>query len=96
MRSNAGYYLGRTYWDAEVQADLPWSRESGYYRTLEEATMALVHGGIRITSAPLQGDVDDLCITCEEVEATRGEYCDDCHDEHQQDMHDDCMMSWDR
>lgn len=42
LRSNAGYYIGRTYFDVELEADLPWSRDSyGYYATSEEATKAL-------------------------------------------------------
>ena len=42
LRSNAGYYIGRTYFDLELEADLPWCRDSaGYYATEEEATKAL-------------------------------------------------------
>lgn len=42
LRSNAGYYIGRTYFDVELGADLPWSRDSyGYYATKEEATKTL-------------------------------------------------------
>lgn len=42
LRSNAGYYIGRTYFDVELEADLPWSRDSNmYYATLEDATEAL-------------------------------------------------------
>ena len=41
MRSNAGFYLGRTEYDEEFQVDLPYSRESGYYRNKEEAEREL-------------------------------------------------------
>ena len=30
MQSNAGYYLGHTYYDEEVKADLPYSRQTEY------------------------------------------------------------------
>ena len=39
MESNAGYYIGTSCDDG------PYSRESGYYATQEEATKALAEGG---------------------------------------------------
>jgi hypothetical protein len=44
MQSAAGYYIGREYWDTEFQFPGPYSRESGYYRTREEAQSALQSG----------------------------------------------------
>ena len=31
MKSNAGYYVGRSQFDDEMGIDMPYSRESGYY-----------------------------------------------------------------
>lgn len=31
MKSAAGWYIGRSYWDQEFGFDGPYSRESGYY-----------------------------------------------------------------
>lgn len=36
-KSNAGYYIGTEYWDAEVGAWLPNERLSSYYPTKEKA-----------------------------------------------------------
>lgn len=41
MESAAGFYLGRTYHDEEFHADLPYSRQSGYFRDEETARAAL-------------------------------------------------------
>ena len=41
LQSNAGYYLGRDYWDDECNCSLPYSRETEYYGTLAEAESAL-------------------------------------------------------
>ena len=37
MKSAAGYYIGRSYWDTECGFEGPYSRESGYYGTEDEA-----------------------------------------------------------
>ena len=38
MKSNAGYYVGRAYFDEEIGgAWFPHSRETDYFRSLEEA-----------------------------------------------------------
>lgn len=37
LRSNAGFYVGREYFDENANAWLPWSRESDYFKTGEEA-----------------------------------------------------------
>lgn len=39
LRSNAGYYIG-----SQCECG-PYSRESGYFRTREEAQHLLTHGG---------------------------------------------------
>lgn len=39
MRSNAGYYIGTTY--MEEYGEVPNTRETGYFRTKEEAIKAL-------------------------------------------------------
>lgn len=42
MKSAAGFYLGRSYRDEECGgAELPYSRNSGYFATREEAEAAL-------------------------------------------------------
>ena len=41
MKSAAGYYIGRSYWDEEFGFDGPYSRESGYYATAEDAQLDL-------------------------------------------------------
>ena len=38
MQSAAGWYIGRTYYDVGCGCDLPYSRESGYFKTKDEAT----------------------------------------------------------
>lgn len=40
LKSNAGFYIGKTY-ESEHGNDYPYSRESGYYKTREEAQSAL-------------------------------------------------------
>lgn len=37
LASAAGYFVGREYWDVEGGYWGPWSRDSGYFRTREEA-----------------------------------------------------------
>ena len=44
MQSAAGHYIGREYFDLELGFPAPFSRESGYYRTREEAQVALQAG----------------------------------------------------
>lgn len=47
MQSAAGYYIGRTCRDREEGGfpfDEPYSRESGYFRSYEEAEKALTKG----------------------------------------------------
>lgn len=41
MESAAGFYLGRTYFDEECSANLPYSRQSGYFRDEATAKRAL-------------------------------------------------------
>lgn len=41
MQSAAGYYIGRSYWDEEFGFEGPYSRESGYYATSDEAEAEL-------------------------------------------------------
>ena len=36
MKSNAGYYAGRTCFDAEMRCFVPFDRQSAYYLTSEE------------------------------------------------------------
>ena len=43
MKSAAGYYLGRSYKDREVNVDLPYSRESDYFDTHDLAQDFLDH-----------------------------------------------------
>lgn len=43
MRSNAGYYIGYGCIDPEYGWEEPYSRESGYYRTREDAEQDLFH-----------------------------------------------------
>lgn len=47
MQSNAGYYIGRYCIDEDDSFKPPYSRESGYYKSKEEAAKALVTGFIR-------------------------------------------------
>ena len=45
LRSGAGYYIGTTYIDHDVGAELPYSRESvEYWQHYEDARRALVEG----------------------------------------------------
>lgn len=38
MKSNAGYYVGRDYWEkAYPEIKMPYSRESDYFATREQA-----------------------------------------------------------
>ena len=48
MKSGAGYYIGRSYWDEEFGFDGPYSRESGYYETAEYAQMELESGTFEV------------------------------------------------
>ena len=41
MQSGAGYYIGTTEYDSEMGFDVPYTRETGYFRTAEEAEVAL-------------------------------------------------------
>lgn len=41
MNSGGGYYIGRSYWDEEFGFEGPYSRESGYYATAEDAQLDL-------------------------------------------------------
>ena len=38
---NGAFYLGRTEWDDEIHYDAPYSRQSGYFRSEQEAILAL-------------------------------------------------------
>jgi len=44
MRSPAGWYLGRTCWDKEDGFEEPYSRESDYFGTEEQAKTKLASG----------------------------------------------------
>lgn len=45
LRSGAGYYIGTTYFDQDIGAELPYSRESvEYWATCDEARQALIEG----------------------------------------------------
>lgn len=41
MKSAAGYYLGTSYTSSQMPWPAPYSRESGYFATEEEAKAAL-------------------------------------------------------
>lgn len=41
MQSGAGYYVGTTFFDPDINCQVPNSRETGYFRTYEEAEKAL-------------------------------------------------------
>jgi hypothetical protein len=41
MRSAAGYYVGRSYWDIEIEYEGPYSRNSEYFDTEEQAQKRL-------------------------------------------------------
>ena len=41
LKSNAGYYIGRTYHDEEIGADLPYERLSDYFSKRSDAEQAL-------------------------------------------------------
>ena len=41
MKSGAGYYIDRSYWDEEFGFEGPYSRESGYFPTYEAAEIEL-------------------------------------------------------
>jgi hypothetical protein len=41
LSSAAGYYVGRTYTELPRGGDLPYSRESGYFRSREDALKEL-------------------------------------------------------
>lgn len=47
LESAAGFYIGRTCESGKDSFPMPYSRESGYYKTKEEAAKALVTGFIR-------------------------------------------------
>lgn len=44
LMSAAGYYIGYTCFNTELGFEEPYSRESGYYKTFDEATLALDSG----------------------------------------------------
>lgn len=44
LQSNAGYYIGRNFKGNNDNFDQPGSRESGYFKTKEEAEKALKEG----------------------------------------------------
>lgn len=37
LSSAAGWYIGRTYYDDDMQCELPWSRESDYMASANDA-----------------------------------------------------------
>ena len=43
LKSAAGYYVGREYWDTEFNYWGPYERESGYYPDAESAQPTLLH-----------------------------------------------------
>jgi hypothetical protein len=44
LKSAAGYYIGRMFWDNTEKFWEPGSRESGYFTTREEAERAMLDG----------------------------------------------------
>jgi len=45
LKSNAGYYIGRTDWSTEFGGfEEPYSRESDYFVTKEDAARAMLRG----------------------------------------------------
>lgn len=44
LNTPAGYYIGRTCWDKKNNYEGPFSRESGYFRTHDEAKKAMHNG----------------------------------------------------
>lgn len=47
LESAAGFYIGRTCESGKDSFPMPYSRESGYYKSKEEAAKALVTGFTR-------------------------------------------------
>lgn len=41
MRSAAGWYVGRSYWDTDLEFEGPWSRESDYFADRDDAMQHL-------------------------------------------------------
>lgn len=48
LRSAAGYYIGRECRDKDMPFDEPYSRESDYFSSKEEATKALYESGFDV------------------------------------------------
>lgn len=44
LYSNAGHYIGTTYYDDEIGCDLPYERLSDYYKNRDDAQAALDSG----------------------------------------------------
>lgn len=42
LKSAAGYYIGRTYFDEDAGCDFPYSRESGYFSKEADAQAYLI------------------------------------------------------
>lgn len=40
-KSQAGYYVGKTYYDEEIKSDLPYSRDSIYFGNGDECNLYL-------------------------------------------------------
>jgi hypothetical protein len=82
MKSAAGYYIGRAYWDQEFGFEGPYSRESGYYPTKEEAEKAFkgmsfeIRDAIENNHAYEIGGLPDIgnkeeCPDCSEIALVR-------------------------
>ena len=41
LKSQAGWYIGRTSYDPELNMDVPYNRESDYFKTQSQAEQAL-------------------------------------------------------
>ncbi|MHA2039148.1 MAG: hypothetical protein ACW98X_22200 [Promethearchaeota archaeon] len=41
MKSNAGFYIGRTEYQFDIDAEFPYSRDSQYFNTKEQANASL-------------------------------------------------------
>lgn len=53
LKSAAGYYIGRQYFDIEINGWLPYSRESQeYYQTEYQASAALVNNSYTVKTTP--------------------------------------------
>lgn len=69
MESAAGFYIGRSYFDGEV--DLPYSRESGYFQTREQAQLELNEETLMSFEEWCDANADEINIELAENGADR-------------------------